>query len=306
MTLLVELVVALAGAGSLLTLGLLIAQSRPQREKVRSSIARSDHSATERLLRDAGLPTWLNHRTWPIVRLGAVVLGVAIGWPLMGHILVLPGIMLGLFGPTAVVRIIMGRRQRKLSQELNEILQSMITLLASGSTMLEALQQLATTFAPENYRPTFLQLADDYRTQGQVFALTRAQASVNNPMFDRFVGYLRINAELGAELIPLLKDAQVEIRKQTAMAGRLAILSNQTKLAGLGIPIGFGGLILGIQLLQGGGSYWAPYFSFPGNLVELFGYGMFFAGGWTIMRLQRIPPQDRMIYGPGARWQGDS
>lgn len=265
----------------------------------RSSGTRVVRSKLDRSLMDAGAPAAITASLFRLIQLGSAALCGFIGFNSLGIVFAVAGVIIGFFLPGIGLKVAKGRRQRRLDKDMNQVLQTMQMLLVSGTTLDAAIQQIANSKSSHNiYQKVFQQMAEDIRASGggKQFAFDRAQTFVNNPIFDRFVGYLRTNDELGVELIPLLKLAQEQIRAQTLMMGRLQSAAAQTKLAGYFIPIMMGGGLLLLQIVQGPSSYWGPLFTFPGNVVELFAYGMFFAGGYFINRLQQVPPTQRMFY----------
>ena len=298
---------ALAGAIlcalSILVLLILARQRMVPALRTRPADSRPVDSKLARLLADAGLPAWANAGTYRVAQLGSIGVLALGGYVSLGLLYAIVGGLLGIFIPSSVLKLMRSRRQKRLDSDLNYLLQTMQVLLTSGSTLDAAIQQIAYHHARRNiYQSVFQQIADDIRTSGggKQYAFERAQLTVNNATFDRFMGYLRINDQLGAELIPLLRLAQEQISAQNDMQRRLGSAAAQSKMAGYFIPLMMGGGLLTLQIMQGPTSYWGPLFTFPGNLVELFAYGMFFAGAYTINLLQQIPPAHRMFYRKGG------
>lgn len=250
----------------------------------------------ERMWRDAGVPRWLTARNLPIVQVIAAVIGGFLGWYSINSILAIVGMALGYFAPMWVVKHYLRKHQRILNRDLKTVLRAFSTLIASGSSLIETVDMVATKYAPDSYKPIFAEMAHNMRTGGNLFAYQKAQEVVNNAMFDRFVGYLRVNTELGTDLTPLINLARTQIQTQTQIANKIQSAATQSTMTGYGIPILLGGGLLLVQLLQGSQSYWGPLFTFPGNLIEVIAYALFFAGALTVNRLVAIPPPDRMLY----------
>ena len=295
-----HLLFSLAGAMTLMALLSVLYLSRTRRRRGLSS-SRTRNSKTDRLLRDAGMPAWMRTYHLLLARLVLVLVLGYLGYTLMSNVFGIAGAVIGWFVPMAALRFRRGRRQSQLNRDLTVVIAQMRTLLRSGSDLDRAIQQLAYRHAPDSYKPVFMQIYEDNRQGGLQFALERAMAKVNNPVFDRFAGFLSLNAEMGAELIPLLDLAQEQIRAQVAMMARMSSQTMQIKMGGYFIPFVLGGGLLLVQIASGPHSYWGPLFTFPGNLVEMFAYCMFFAGIYVINRLQAIPPMLRMRYRRVAR-----
>lgn len=295
-----HLLFSLAGAMTLMALLSVLYLSRTRRRRGLSS-SRTRNSKTDRLLRDAGMPPWMRTYHLLLARLVLVLVLGYLGYTLMSNVFGIAGAVIGWFVPMAALRFRRGRRQSQLNRDLTVVIAQMRTLLRSGSDLDRAIQQLAYRHAPDSYKPVFMQIYEDNRQGGLQFALERAMAKVNNPVFDRFAGFLSLNAEMGAELIPLLDLAQEQIRAQVAMMARMSSQTMQIKMGGYFIPFVLGGGLLLVQIASGPHSYWGPLFTFPGNLVEMFAYCMFFAGIYVINRLQAIPPMLRMRYRRVAR-----
>lgn len=295
--------VILAAATTVIIVGLVgfvMIRLQYRKENQNRVALKTDLGKVDRILRDAGLPEGFKSGHFLLLRLACTGLLAGLAYLALGGVFAIAGAGAGYFVPMSIVKFLSGRRQKRLDKDLNIVLRHMRSLLESGSSLERAIQQIADDFAPDSYKATFLKMADDMRTGGQQYAFEQAQKTLNNPTFDRFVGYMLVNLELGASLGPLIITAQDTIRDQFLMNSRLNSLSTQTRMTGYFIPVFMGGGLLIVQILSGPNSYWGPLFKFPGNLIEIVAFGMFVGAGMLMKKLTAMPPVLRIFYGKSS------
>jgi len=249
----------------------------------------------------AGLEKYLTPLRLIILRIVTAVLLFLLASHVLGSIISAGIALVGLFIPGMILGALASRRQNKYAKDLVYLLRYMVTFLTSGNGLGKTIDLLAARYAPEAYRPTMKILATDMRNMTLRDAVLRAQNNIGNPIFDRIVGYFLVNSELGAELLPLLKDAQRQIELNDKLKNEIVAATSQTKLGAYFVPIALGGLVLGEQLLGGSTGYWAPYYTVVGQIIEMFLFGLFYVGFLIMRTLLKIPMSNRIYYYGGRR-----
>lgn len=288
------------GLGGLLA-SLISLQIFFRRSSIQVNRSQKRDTKTWSLIVAAGLEKYLTPLRFLFLKIFTTILLFFVASHVLG-IVISGGIALvGFFLPGMLLSTLAARRQKKYARDLVFLLRYMVTLLTSGNNLGHSIDLLAGRYAPDTYRPAMSMLANDMRNFTLREAMLRAQTNIGNAIFDRMVGYFLVNSELGAELLPLLKDAQRQIELNDKLTNEIVAATSQTKLGAYFVPIALGGLVLGEQLLGGSTGYWAPYYTIIGQVIEMFLFGLFGVGFLIMKNLLAIPPADRINYYGGRQ-----
>jgi tight adherence protein B len=236
--------------------------------------------------------------TGPRVLLSACVIGLVLVTLLVyATTQVLPvalcfGAMAG-YPPLALVRVRARRRRASLRDLWPDAVDNIASGVRAGLALPEALAQLGRR-GPEELRPAFREFAEDYRATGRFHdSLDRLKSRLSDPVGDRLVESLRIAREVGgSDLGRLLRTlsaflredgrtrAELETRQGwTVNAARLAVAAPWIVLAMLSTRP---------ESIQ-------AYRTGTGVMVLLFGAGVSLAAYRIMVRLGRLPEDERVL-----------
>jgi tight adherence protein B len=236
--------------------------------------------------------------TGPRVLLSACVIGLVLVTLLVyATTQVLPvalcfGAMAG-YAPLALVRVRARRRRASLRDLWPDAVDNIASGVRAGLALPEALAQLGRR-GPEELRPAFREFAEDYRATGRFHdSLDRLKSRLSDPVGDRLVESLRIAREVGgSDLGRLLRTlsaflredgrtrAELETRQGwTVNAARLAVAAPWIVLAMLSTRP---------ESIQ-------AYRTGTGVMVLLFGAGVSLAAYRIMVRLGRLPEDERVL-----------
>lgn len=206
------------------------------------------------------------------------------------------GLAFAAFAAVAPRTFVNWRRHQRV-KEVRDMWPDVVDNLASGVraglSLPEALSALATR-GPERLRPAFARFAEDYRASGHLGAcLDRLKAQLADPVADRVIEAVRMAREVGGNdlgrllrtLSTFLREdgrtrAELETRQGwTVNAARLALASPWALLA----------------LMSTRPETADAYNTGAGVVVLLVGGGLSFAGYRMMLRIGRLPEEERVL-----------
>jgi tight adherence protein B len=197
------------------------------------------------------------------------------------------------FAPMALVR----HRQRKRRTELRDLWPEAVDNLASavraGLSLPEALSQLGVR-GPQELRRPFQRFAEDYRATGRFSdCLDRLKSALADPTGDRIVESLRLAREVGGtDLGRLLRTLSTFLREDARTRAELETRQGWA-VNGARLAVAAPWLLLGALSLNSNAV--RAYNSAAGALVLLLGGGMSLVAYRMMVRIGRLPVQERVL-----------
>lgn len=188
-------------------------------------------------------------------------------------------------------------RQRKRSGELRDLWPEAVDNLASavraGMSLPEALTQLGYR-GPEELRRPFLRFGEDYRSSGRFSeCLDRLKETLADPVGDRIVESLRLAREVGgSDLGRLLRTLSAFLREDARTRAELETRQGWS-VNGARMAVAAPWLLLG--LLSFNPQAVRAYNSAAGVVVLLVGAGVSLAAYRLMMRIGRLPQEQRVL-----------
>ncbi len=233
---------------------------------------RASTSATMRLLHRADLP--FRAGEWWLIRIGAVIAGAAAGLVLLsGTVAVLGalvGVAVGFFGPQICLRFLARRRCRMFERQLPDVLTMVASSLATGFSLLQALDAVAHDSA-EPAAKEFSRAIAEARIGSDIDqALDRLADRMQSDNMKWTSMAIRIQRQVGGNLAETLRTTATTLREREALGRQVRALSAEGKLSAYILVL----LPIGIFLysLQANYEYISLLWS---NVI---GYGLMAAG----------------------------
>ncbi len=203
---------------------------------------RDSTTRTMELLVRADLP-W-RAGEWLVLRLVAVVIGIAGGILLLGSFPViggLLGVVLGAMAPPFVLRFLAKRRARKFESVLPDVMMLVATSLASGFSLLQALDSVAKD-AAEPAAKEFSRALAEARIGADVSdALDKMAVRMDSHNMRWTTMAIRIQREVGGNLADTLRTTAATLREREMLRRQVRALSAEGRLSAyalVGLPIG--------------------------------------------------------------------
>ena len=203
---------------------------------------RESTTKTMELLVRADLP-W-RAGEWLVLRLIAVVIGAAGGVLLLGSHPVIGGLIgavLAFVLPPFVLRFLAKRRTRKFEAVLPDVMMLVATSLASGFSLLQALDSVAKD-APEPASKEFSRALAEARIGSDVSdALDKMALRMDSHNMRWTTMAIRIQREVGGNLGETLRTTAATLREREMLRRQVKALSAEGRLSAyalIGLPIG--------------------------------------------------------------------
>ena len=195
-----------------------------------------------RLLSQAGLEAKYDamKTQWVCVAIGAGIGLMALCWasaPELSILGLILGFPIGAAGYIIYLQQLAKRRQQKLTEQLPQILESMVSSLKAGSPVLETFRVLAET-APEPIRSEFkralvaLQLGKSFRE-----TITEMSTRIRTPDFRLLAQAIFISQDVGANLADVVATIAEAIRERFKLRDYMNALTAQGKATAVFIGI---------------------------------------------------------------------
>jgi tight adherence protein B len=194
---------------------------------------RESTTRTMRLLERADLP-W-RAGEWFILRVVAVIVGAALGYLLLSSrsalVGLIVGVVVGLLLPTAALRYIARRRARAFEFVLPDVLMLVATSLASGFSLLQALDAVARD-APEPAGKEFSRALAETRIGADVSdALDHMAERMDSENMRWATMAIRIQREVGGNLAETLRITAATLREREGLRRHVRALSAEGRFS---------------------------------------------------------------------------
>lgn len=223
---------------------------------------------------------------------GAVVLAVSL--VVSGSVVIASAFgILAAYSPVAFVRFRAGRRRAELRELWPDVVDHLASAVRAGLSLPEALAQLATR-GPEPLRRAFARFSEDYRVTGRFDdCLDRLKVALADPVGDRIVESVRVARQVGgSELGRLLRTLSTFLRADARTRGEIEARQSWTVNAAR-LAIASPWVVLGFLALRPEAV--ARYDSRAGFLVLAFGAAVCIVSYRVMLRIGRLPPEERVL-----------
>lgn len=203
---------------------------------------RSSTSRTMELIQRADLP--LRAGEWLVLRVLAVVVGLAatpLVVPLPWWLTVPGGGLLGLFGPSFVLRSLAAKRANKFESMLPDVLMLVATTLASGFSLTQALDAVARDSAEPAGKEFSRALAETRIGADVSDALDHLSVRMSSESMKWTTMAIRIQREVGGNLAETLRTTAQTLRERESLKRQVRALSAEGRLSAyvlIALPIG--------------------------------------------------------------------
>ena len=204
---------------------------------------RESTSKTMMLLDRADLP-W-RAGEWFVLRILAVIVGGLVGYVLLlarnPWVGLLIGVLLGFVLPALILRFLARRRMRQFEFVLPDVLMLTATSLASGFSLLQALDAVARD-APEPCAKEFSRALAETRIGADISdALDHTAARMDSNNMRWATMAIRIQREVGGNLADTLRTTAATLREREGLRRHVRALSAEGRLSAyvlISLPIG--------------------------------------------------------------------
>jgi tight adherence protein B len=281
--------------GLVFGVGLLLVwdSTSPRPVRVPSRRRRSLSERTTELLGQAGYPRMRPHQLWMLC--GSTGLLGAAAVLVVSHSVVI-ALAFGLFAAYVPVGAVRARRRQR-AVELRDVWPDVVDNLASavraGMSLPEAVAQIGQR-GPHSLRDPFRRFADSYRASGRFSdCLDDLKDALADPVADRVIESLRVAREvggtdLGRVLRTLSQFLREDARTRAELETRQGWTVNAARLA-LAAPW------VVVALLSLRPETVGAYDSAAGALVLAAGGGVSFAAYRMMLRIARLPSEERVL-----------
>lgn len=199
----------------------------------------------------------------------------------------------GLCVPWAIVHRQAAKRSAALREQWPDVVDHLRSAIRAGLSLPEALTQLGVQ-GPETLRPAFTDFGLDYRATARFEeSLNKLAERLADPVSDKIVAALRITREVGGtDLGEMLGTLSSFLRDSARTRGELEARQSWTVSAAR-LAVAAPWVIL--LLLAGQPAAVAAYSTFTGVLVLLSGLGLSFICYRAMMRIGRLPEEERVF-----------
>ena len=203
---------------------------------------RESTSGTMLLIQRADLP--LRAGEWFVLRFLAVALGgflVPFLVPLVWWVTVPLGVLLGVFLPAVLLRMLASKRSRKFEAQLPDVMLLVATTLASGFSLSQALDAVARDAAEPASKEFSRALAENRIGTDISDALDHLATRMNSSSLTWTTMAIRIQREVGGNLAETLRTTAHTLRERESLKRQVAALSAEGKLTAyvlIALPVG--------------------------------------------------------------------
>jgi len=201
--------------------------------------------------------------------------------------------LMAAWGPYALVRMRARVRRSRLRDLWPDAVDNITSAVRAGLSLPEAVSQLGQR-GPEELRPAFQAFAQDYRITGRFHdCLDRLKERLSDPVADRLIESLRIAREVGgSDLGRLLRTLSVFLREDSRTRSELETRQSWTVNAAR-LAVAAPWIVL--AMLSTRPESVQAYSSGTGALVLLFGAVMTVVAYWIMVRIGRLPEDERVL-----------
>jgi tight adherence protein B len=286
------------GLGLLFSLGVLLVL-QPKSGRVQSSPTRTSPTyttltaRTAEMLSQAGLSMVAPGQLWLLCAVAAVIGAAAVYVVSSSAVIALAFAVFA--GNAPIVWVKSRRRQRTV--ELRDVWPDVVDNLASavraGMALPEAVAQIGHR-GPTAVREPFRRFADDYRASGRFSeCLDELKQRLADPVADRVVESLRVAREVGGtDLGRVLRTLSHFLREDARTRAELETRQGWTVSAAR-LALGAPWVVLALLSLRP--ETVAAYDSAAGVLVLAAGGGVSFAAYRLMLRIARLPVEERVL-----------
>lgn len=283
-----------AALGLLLGIGILLVwDSHSPRASVATRTRRSSTDRTMELLGQAGLSMIRPGQLWMLCAVAAVIGAAGVLTVSRSVVIALAFAVFAGYSPISWVRSRRRRRTAELRDVWPDVVDNLASAVRAGMALPEAVAQIGQR-GPTTVREPFRRFADDYRASGRFSeCLDDLKTSLADPVADRVVESLRVAREvggtdLGRVLRTLSQFLREDARTRAELETRQGWTVNAARLA-LAAPW----VVLALLSLRP--ETVAAYNSAAGVLVLLAGGGVSFAAYRAMLRIARLPVEERVL-----------
>ena len=201
--------------------------------------------------------------------------------------------LMAAWGPYALVRMRARKRRNRLRDLWPDAVDNITSAVRAGLSLPEAVSQLGIR-GPEELRPAFQAFAQDYRITGRFHdCLDRLKERLSDPVADRLIESLRIAREVGgSDLGRLLRTLSVFLREDSRTRSELETRQSWTVNAAR-LAVAAPWIIL--AMLSTRPESVQAYSTGTGALILLFGAVMTAVAYWIMVRIGRLPDDERVL-----------
>jgi tight adherence protein B len=279
--------------GLLLGVGLLLVWSS---HVTRPAVVRTRRSSTDRtmeMLNQAGLTMVRPGQLWMLCALTVVIGAAGVLAVSRSAVIALAFAVFAGYSPIAWVRSRRRRRTAELRDVWPDVVDNLASAVRAGLALPEAVAQIGQR-GPVAVGEPFRRFADDYRASGRFSeCLDDLKSALADPVADRVVESLRVAREvggtdLGRVLRTLSQFLREDARTRAELETRQGWTVNAARLA-LAAPW----VVLALLSLRP--ETVAAYNSPAGVLVLVVGGGVSFAAYRAMLRIARLPIEERVL-----------
>ncbi|MEO7268053.1 MAG: type II secretion system F family protein [Knoellia sp.] len=201
--------------------------------------------------------------------------------------------LMAAWGPYALVRMRARKRRNRLRDLWPDAVDNITSAVRAGLSLPEAVSQLGLR-GPEELRPAFQAFAQDYRITGRFHdCLDRLKERLSDPVADRLIESLRIAREVGgSDLGRLLRTLSVFLREDSRTRSELETRQSWTVNAAR-LAVAAPWIVL--AMLSTRPESVQAYSTGTGALILLFGAVMTAVAYWIMVRIGRLPEDERVL-----------
>jgi tight adherence protein B len=167
-----------------------------------------------------------------VVTVAAALGGMILGYVILGS----PWLALGVgavcgLGPTAMLKVTLGRREEKLREQLPDVLTIMASSLRAGHSFLQALDTTAKEIAQPAANEFQRVVAEIRLGRGAEDALGALAERVGSADFKWAVLAVNIQREVGGNLAEILDNVADTLRERATMRRQVRVLTSEGRLS---------------------------------------------------------------------------